>query len=201
MALMKCPACDGEILDKTPVCSHCGYPLEQAGVKESLGNRSPQSGNSQSESPEKLYKLILERVTQDGKYETIKIIRDASGCGLTDSKKMAEALPQTIALGLTYEDAQELKSRFEELGGAASIQEDSSSHSANDVVTKMVADEKALQNKKAAFLAGRPKCPACQSANIAKISAPKAGLFSGLLSLANGSVGKTMECKTCGHKW
>lgn len=201
MALMRCPACDGEILDKASVCSHCGYPLDQAGVKESLGNGSPQSENAQSERPEKLYKVILEQVTKDGKYETIGIIRDASGCGLADSKKMAETLPQTIALGLTYEDAQELKKRFEALGGSASIKEDSSSHSANDVVAQMVADEKSLQSKKAAFLAGRPKCPACQSVNIAKISTPKAGIFSGLLSLANGSVGKTMECKTCGHKW
>ena len=177
MALMKCPACGQEITEKSATCIHCGYPLEQSGV----------NGNSESGSSEKLYKLILKQVTNDGKYETIRIVREASGCGLAESKNMVETLPQSITSGLTYEDAQNLKSKLVELGGTVSVEEDLPAHVKKDIVADTASR--------------RPKCPACQSANIAKLPAQKSGLISGVLSLAKGNLGKTMECKTCGHKW
>ena len=46
-----------------------------------------------------------------------------------------------------------------------------------------------------------PKCPACGSMKVRKISGAKRWLSTGLFGLGSSNVAKTMECKNCGYKF
>ena len=47
----------------------------------------------------------------------------------------------------------------------------------------------------------RPKCPACGSTNIEKISATKKVVGGAMFGLFSSDVRNTMHCKNCGTKW
>lgn len=42
MALIKCPECGREISDKSKICIHCGYPLENEKDKKELCVKCPE---------------------------------------------------------------------------------------------------------------------------------------------------------------
>lgn len=73
---------------------------------------------------------------------------------------------------------------------------------------RIIADQKAehdrqyqvVQNFKASQESA-PKCLACGSTNVKKISGGRRWLTTGLFGLASSDVGKTMECKSCGYKF
>lgn len=56
------------------------------------------------------------------KIGTIKVVREVkSGLGLADAKKLVEDAPATIAEGVSKEEAEELKKKFEEAGASVEI--------------------------------------------------------------------------------
>lgn len=92
MALIKCPECGKEISDKSHLCIHCGFPLDEM-------DNTPQL-------EKKYYKVVLEDVSPKNKVRIIKTIMDYTGIRLTEAKAMADTVPSVIKNDITLEEAQ-----------------------------------------------------------------------------------------------
>ncbi len=57
----------------------------------------------------------------DKKIGVIKAVREATGLGLVDAKKMVEGVPSKIKEGISKEDAAALKAKLEEAGATVVI--------------------------------------------------------------------------------
>ena len=56
------------------------------------------------------------------KIQVIKVLREATGLGLKESKDMVDAAPKVVKEGLKKEDAEELKKKLEGAGADAELQ-------------------------------------------------------------------------------
>ena len=56
------------------------------------------------------------------KISVIKVIREATGLGLKESKDIADGAPKMVKEGMKKEDAEALKKKLEEAGGTAELQ-------------------------------------------------------------------------------
>ena len=58
----------------------------------------------------------------DQKINVIKIVKEATGLGLKESKGIVDGAPKTVKEGLKKEDAEELKGKLEAVGATVSIE-------------------------------------------------------------------------------
>lgn len=65
---------------------------------------------------------IVLKAGGDQKINVIKIVKEATGLGLKESKDIVDSAPKTIKEGLKKEDAEELKKKLEAVGAVAEIQ-------------------------------------------------------------------------------
>lgn len=56
------------------------------------------------------------------KINVIKVVREATGLGLKESKDLVEAAPKAVKEGLKKPEAEELKKKLEEAGGTVELQ-------------------------------------------------------------------------------
>lgn len=56
------------------------------------------------------------------KIQVIKVLKDALGIGLQESKTLADAAPKVVKEGLKKEDAEELKKKLETAGATVELQ-------------------------------------------------------------------------------
>jgi len=57
----------------------------------------------------------------DKKINVIKAVREVTSLGLKEAKDLVEAVPKAIKEGVTKEEAEELKKKFEEAGATVEI--------------------------------------------------------------------------------
>ena len=55
------------------------------------------------------------------KIQVIKVVRDATGLGLKEAKDLVDGAPKTIKEGVSKEEAEELKAKFEEAGATVEL--------------------------------------------------------------------------------
>ncbi|MDB5391959.1 MAG: hypothetical protein JWM11_7605 [Planctomycetaceae bacterium] len=67
------------------------------------------------------FDVILTSVTDGKKISVIKVVKDATGLGLKDSKDMVEGAPKTVKTAISEADAKKLKADIEAAGGQAEI--------------------------------------------------------------------------------
>ncbi len=82
MALIKCPECGKEISDKAEVCIHCGYPIKKY-----------ENQNLHTEENIIIINGVavnMEKIMKDNKPESIKLLREATGCDLKTAKNIVE---------------------------------------------------------------------------------------------------------------
>jgi len=65
---------------------------------------------------------VLLKSAGEQKINVIKVVREATGLGLKESKDIADGAPKMVKEGLKKEDAEELKKKLEAAGGTAEIQ-------------------------------------------------------------------------------
>ncbi|MBI4086127.1 MAG: 50S ribosomal protein L7/L12 [Candidatus Liptonbacteria bacterium] len=65
---------------------------------------------------------VLLKSAGEQKINVIKVIREATGLGLKESKDVADGAPKVVKEGLKKEDADELKKKLEAAGAVAEIQ-------------------------------------------------------------------------------
>ncbi|MGP1309811.1 MAG: 50S ribosomal protein L7/L12 [Phycisphaerales bacterium] len=57
----------------------------------------------------------------DKKIQVIKVVREATGLGLKEAKDLVDGAPKPVKEGLSKEEAEELKKKLEEAGGAVEL--------------------------------------------------------------------------------
>ena len=55
------------------------------------------------------------------KIPVIKVVRDATGLGLKEAKDLVDGAPKTVKEGVSKEEAEELKAKFEEAGATIEL--------------------------------------------------------------------------------
>ncbi len=55
------------------------------------------------------------------KIPVIKVVRDATGLGLKEAKDIVDGAPKTIKEGVSKDEAEELKAKFEEAGATVEL--------------------------------------------------------------------------------
>lgn len=68
----------------------------------------------------------------------------------------------------------------------------------NEVLEKMRASNRARRERAEA---SKPKCPHCQSTNIAKISGTERAMSVIGLGILSKKINKSFKCKNCGYTW
>lgn len=80
---------------------------------------APAGGEAAAEKTE--FKVIL-KADGGNKVAVIKVVKDATGLGLMDAKKLVESTPATIKENVKKEEAEELKKLLEGAGAQVSIE-------------------------------------------------------------------------------
>lgn len=65
---------------------------------------------------------VMLKSAGEQKINVIKVIREATGLGLKESKDIADGAPKMLKEGLKKEEADDLKAKIETAGGQAEIQ-------------------------------------------------------------------------------
>ena len=84
---------------------------------------APGAGDGGGEAAEEKteFDVVLEGFEDSKKVAVIKVVKNATGGGLADSKALVESKPCKIKEGISKEDAEKLKKELEEAGGQVSI--------------------------------------------------------------------------------
>lgn len=76
---------------------------------------------SAAAAPEKDEFSVVLTSAGDKKVGVIKVVREATGLGLKEAKDLVDSAPKVIKEGLSKAQAEELKKKIEEAGGAVEI--------------------------------------------------------------------------------
>jgi large subunit ribosomal protein L7/L12 len=66
------------------------------------------------------FDVILANVGQE-KIKVIKVVREITGLGLKEAKDLVDNAPKPIKEGVTKEEAQSIKAKFEEVGAGVEV--------------------------------------------------------------------------------
>ena len=66
------------------------------------------------------FDVVLKEVGAN-KIQVIKVVRDATGLGLKEAKDLVDGAPKTIKEGVSKDEAEELKAKFEEAGATVEL--------------------------------------------------------------------------------
>lgn len=106
MALVHCPECGRDVSDMSPVCIHCGYPLQK------------------DSSTLAAYQVTIPSSTEypAQKIAAIKVVRETTKLGLADAKELVERpSPVVVKDGLTKDQADYIVNEFKTIGIAAKM--------------------------------------------------------------------------------
>nr|YP_010851306.1 ribosomal protein L12 [Aphanocladia delicatula]WGH14211.1 ribosomal protein L12 [Aphanocladia delicatula] len=67
------------------------------------------------------FDVILEEVPAPKKITILKVVRSLTALGLKEAKELVESTPKTIKESISKEDAEEIRSKLEEVGAIVSI--------------------------------------------------------------------------------
>ncbi len=81
----------------------------------------PADGGGDAAVEEKTEFDVVLTAMGDKKIQVIKEVRTITGLGLKDAKDLVEAAPKAIKEGVKKEEAEEIKKKIEEVGGAVEV--------------------------------------------------------------------------------
>ncbi|MBA5851775.1 50S ribosomal protein L7/L12 [Clostridium sp. cel8] len=67
------------------------------------------------------FNVVLKEVGSQ-KIKVIKVVREVTGLGLKDAKGLVDGAPKTLKEGVSKEDAEAMKAKFEEVGATVELQ-------------------------------------------------------------------------------
>nr|YP_010619941.1 Ribosomal protein L12 [Symphyocladia marchantioides]WAX03954.1 Ribosomal protein L12 [Symphyocladia marchantioides] len=67
------------------------------------------------------FDVVLEEVPAPKKITILKVVRSLTALGLKEAKELVESTPKTIKESISKEDAEEIRSKLEEVGAKVSI--------------------------------------------------------------------------------
>ena len=94
---------------------------EKFGISPAAPIAAGAGGAAPAEEEKTSFNVLL-KSSGEQKINVIKVVREATGLGLKESKDMVDGAPKTVKEGLKKEEAEELKKKLEAAGATAEIQ-------------------------------------------------------------------------------
>ena len=96
------------------------------GIEEKYGvsavaAAAPAAGAVAGAAEEKTSFDVVLKEAGANKIPVIKVVRDATGLGLKEAKDLVDGAPKTIKEGVSKDEAEELKAKFEEAGATVEL--------------------------------------------------------------------------------
>ena len=88
---------------------------EEFGVS-AVAAAAPAAGAVAGAAEEKTSFDVVLKEAGANKIPVIKVVRDATGLGLKEAKDLVDGAPKTVKEGVSKDEAEELKAKFEEAG-------------------------------------------------------------------------------------
>ena len=93
---------------------------EEFGVS-AVAAAAPAAGAVAGAAEEKTSFDVVLKEAGANKIPVIKVVRDAPGLGLKEAKDLVDGAPKTIKEGVSKDEAEELKAKFEEAGATVEL--------------------------------------------------------------------------------
>ena len=93
---------------------------EEFGVS-AVAAAAPAAGAVAGAAEEKTSFDVVLKEAGANKIPVIKFVRDATGLGLKEAKDLVDGAPKTIKEGVSKDEAEELKAKFEEAGATVEL--------------------------------------------------------------------------------
>ena len=93
---------------------------EEFGVS-AVAAAAPAAGAVAGAAEEKTSFDVVLKEAGANKIPVIKVVRDATGLGLKEAKDLVDGAPKTVKEGVSKEEAEELKAKFEEAGATVEL--------------------------------------------------------------------------------
>ena len=93
---------------------------EEFGVS-AVAAAAPAAGAVAGAAEEKTSFDVVLKEAGANKIPVIKVVRDATGLGLNEAKDLVDGAPKTIKEGVSKDEAEELKAKFEEAGATVEL--------------------------------------------------------------------------------
>ena len=93
---------------------------EKYGVS-AVAAAAPAAGAVAGAAEEKTSFDVVLKEAGANKIPVIKVVRDATGLGLKEAKDLVDGAPKTVKEGVSKEEAEELKAKFEEAGATVEL--------------------------------------------------------------------------------
>lgn len=93
---------------------------EEFGVS-AVAAAAPAAGGAAVAAEEKTSFDVVLKEAGANKIPVIKVVRDATGLGLKEAKDLVDGAPKTIKEGVSKDEAEELKAKFEEAGATVEL--------------------------------------------------------------------------------
>ena len=93
---------------------------EEFGVS-AVAAAAPAAGAVAGAAEEKTSFDVVLKEAGANKIPVIKVVRDATGLGLKEAKDLVDGAPKTIKEGVSKDEAEELKAKFEEAGATIEL--------------------------------------------------------------------------------
>ncbi len=83
---------------------------------------APAAGAAGAAAEEKTSFNVVLKDAGAGKIQVIKVVRDATGLGLKEAKDLVDGAPKAVKEGVSKEEAEDLKAKFEAVGAVVELQ-------------------------------------------------------------------------------
>ena len=93
---------------------------EEFGVS-AVAAAAPAAGAVAGAAEEKTSFDVVLKEAGANKIQVIEVVRDATGLGLKEAKDLVDGAPKTVKEGVSKEEAEELKAKFEEAGATVEL--------------------------------------------------------------------------------
>ena len=94
---------------------------EEFGVS-AVAAAAPAAGAVAGAAEEKTSFNVVLKDAGANKIPVIKVVRDATGLGLKEAKDLVDGAPKTVKEGVSKDEAEELKAKFEAVGAVIELQ-------------------------------------------------------------------------------
>ncbi len=101
------------------------YMKDKYGIEPAAGGAvmmaGPAAGAGAAAAEEKSTFDVVLTAGGDKKIQVIKVVREATGLGLKEAKDLVDGAPKAVKQGVSKDEAEELKKKLEEAGGAVEL--------------------------------------------------------------------------------
>lgn len=94
---------------------------EEFGVTAAAPVAAPGAGEGAEQAEEQTEFSVVLTNAGSSKIKVIKVVREVTGLGLKDAKALVDGAPNPVKEGIAKEEAEELKSKLEEVGASVEV--------------------------------------------------------------------------------